>query len=128
MSVCGIERRRSLSSQHSQTTYLVVIDKSGQVNFSGGAHIPLSISSGASSPASEASIRFLESAEAAHSSRDTNELVGQHLGVVLPPMRMDSQAKYCVLARGEAGAGGVYLRIPVTGAGYIEKIWVRICL
>jgi 3'(2'), 5'-bisphosphate nucleotidase len=33
---------------------------------------------------------------------------------------MDSQAKYCALARGD---GGVYLRMP-TGVGYIEKIWV----
>jgi hypothetical protein len=33
---------------------------------------------------------------------------------------MDSQAKYCCLARGE---GGAYLRMP-TGVGYREKIWV----
>jgi hypothetical protein len=35
---------------------------------------------------------------------------------------MDSQAKYCCLARGE---GGAYLRMP-TGVGYREKIWVSI--
>jgi hypothetical protein len=34
---------------------------------------------------------------------------------------MDSQAKYCCLARGE---GGVYFRMPKEGAGYREKIWV----
>ena len=34
---------------------------------------------------------------------------------------MDSQAKYCCLARGQ---GGAYLRMP-TGVGYREKIWVR---
>lgn len=32
---------------------------------------------------------------------------------------MDSQAKYCALARGD---GGAYLRMPV-GTGYREKIW-----
>ena len=35
------------------------------------------------------------------------------------PVRLDSQAKYAVVARGEAGA---YLRLP-TLAGYEEKIW-----
>ena len=39
--------------------------------------------------------------------------------MTLPPVRMDSQAKYCCLARGE---GGAYLRMPV-GTGYREKIW-----
>lgn len=34
---------------------------------------------------------------------------------------MDSQAKYAVLARGDAD---VYLRIPVK-KGYCEKIWVQ---
>jgi 3'(2'), 5'-bisphosphate nucleotidase len=35
------------------------------------------------------------------------------------PVRLDSQAKYGVVARGEADA---YLRLP-TKAGYREKIW-----
>jgi len=35
---------------------------------------------------------------------------------------MDSQSKYCVLARGE---GGILLRLPIPGKGYREKIWVR---
>jgi hypothetical protein len=42
------------------------------------------------------------------------------LGITQPPTRMDSQAKYCCLVRGE---GGAYLRMP-TGVGYREKIWV----
>ena len=36
-----------------------------------------------------------------------------------PPLRMDSQAKYAVVARGEAD---IYLRLP-TRADYREKIW-----
>lgn len=36
---------------------------------------------------------------------------------------MDSQAKYCALARGE---GGILLRLPIAGQGYREKIWVRL--
>jgi adhesin HecA-like repeat protein len=41
------------------------------------------------------------------------------LGAKRPPLRMDSQAKYGILARGE---GTVYLRLP-TKKSYVEKIW-----
>ncbi|KAI5836594.1 carbohydrate phosphatase, partial [Schizophyllum commune H4-8] len=64
-------------------------------------------------------ISFLESVEAAHADHGFNARVSEVLGVTLPPVRMDSQAKYCCLARGE---GGAYLRMPV-GTGYREKIW-----
>ncbi|KAL1744744.1 hypothetical protein HDZ31DRAFT_37923 [Schizophyllum fasciatum] len=64
-------------------------------------------------------ISFLESVEAAHADHGFNHRVSEVLGVTLPPVRMDSQAKYCCLARGE---GGAYLRMPV-GTGYREKIW-----
>lgn len=71
-------------------------------------------------PASK--LAFLESVEAAHSSQSTNEKIASVLGITLPPIRMDSQAKYGCLARGD---GGAYMRMP-TGVGYQEKIWVRI--
>ena len=66
-------------------------------------------------------LNFLESVEKAHAKLSFNERVGQVLGVTRAATRMDSQAKYCSLARGD---GGVYLRMPV-GTGYREKIWVR---
>ena len=66
-------------------------------------------------------LNFLESVEAAHSSHSFNDRVSSTLGITCSPIRMDSQAKYGCLARGE---GGVYLRMP-TGVGYMEKIWVR---
>ncbi|KAI0716030.1 3',5'-bisphosphate nucleotidase [Cerioporus squamosus] len=66
-------------------------------------------------------LNFLESVEKAHAKLSFNDRVGQILGVTRAPTRMDSQAKYCSLARGD---GGVYLRMPV-GSGYKEKIWVR---
>ncbi|TFL05783.1 hypothetical protein BDV98DRAFT_589371 [Pterulicium gracile] len=68
---------------------------------------------------STADISFLESVEAAHSSHGFNARVAEQLKVCKSPVRMDSQAKYCCLARGE---GGAYLRMP-TGVGYREKIW-----
>ena len=42
----------------------------------------------------------------------------QVLGVKAPPVRIDSQAKYGAMARGDAV---IYLRFP--HAGYREKIW-----
>ncbi|KAA1473339.1 3',5'-bisphosphate nucleotidase [Dentipellis sp. KUC8613] len=64
-------------------------------------------------------VQLLESVEKAHAALDVNARVAKVLGVTKEPIRMDSQAKYCALARGE---GGVYLRLP-TGVGYKEKIW-----
>ncbi|KAI0357248.1 3',5'-bisphosphate nucleotidase [Trametes cingulata] len=70
-------------------------------------------------PTTPETLNFLESVEKAHAKLSFNERVAQILGVTRPPTRMDSQAKYCSLARGD---GGVYLRMP-TGTGYREKIW-----
>jgi 3'(2'), 5'-bisphosphate nucleotidase len=70
-------------------------------------------------------LSLLESVEKAHAALDTNARVAARLGVSALPVRMDSQAKYAALARGDAG-GGLYLRLPVPGRGYQEKIWVRL--
>ncbi|KAF8736949.1 hypothetical protein AX14_013682 [Amanita brunnescens Koide BX004] len=67
---------------------------------------------------------FLESVESAHSALDFNKRVATLLGIIRPPTRMDSQAKYGSLVRGD---GAAYLRMP-TGVGYQEKIWVFIHL
>lgn len=68
-------------------------------------------------------LTFLESVEAGHSAHGIQQRIGEILGVQRPSLRMDSQAKYACLARGE---GGVYLRIPTKYSGgkeYQEKIW-----
>ena len=62
---------------------------------------------------------FCESFESAHSSHDDMGQIVKLLGVRRPPLRMDSQAKYGILARGD---GTVYLRLP-TKKAYVEKIW-----
>ncbi|MFO0982356.1 MAG: 3'(2'),5'-bisphosphate nucleotidase [Planctomycetota bacterium] len=62
---------------------------------------------------------FCESVEAGHSSHDDAHKVALLLGVSAPPLRMDSQAKYGCVARGDAA---IYLRLP-TRKGYQEKIW-----
>lgn len=71
------------------------------------------------------SLALLESREGAHSSHDLSGKLSQRLGLTAPPVRMDSQAKYGALARGE---GGILLRLPIPGKGYREKIWVRLRL
>ncbi|MCU0596633.1 MAG: 3'(2'),5'-bisphosphate nucleotidase, partial [Desulfobacterota bacterium] len=62
---------------------------------------------------------FCESFESSHSSHDDMGEIVKLLGVKRPPLRMDSQAKYGILSRGD---GTVYLRLP-TRKGYEEKIW-----
>lgn len=63
---------------------------------------------------------FCESVEAGHSSHDDNAKIAEILGIAgRPSVRMDSQAKYCSIARGD---GHIYLRLPVDDK-YQEKIW-----
>jgi 3'(2'), 5'-bisphosphate nucleotidase len=63
--------------------------------------------------------RLCESVESGHSSHSRSAQIAESLGIVKPPIRLDSQAKYAVVARGEAD---VYLRLP-TRKDYREKIW-----
>ena len=62
---------------------------------------------------------FCEGVEAGHSAQGDNAAVAQRLGITSPSVRLDSQAKYCSIAR---GAGDIYLRLPVK-KDYQEKIW-----
>lgn len=63
--------------------------------------------------------RFCESVESSHSSHGKSEEIANRLGITVAPVRLDSQAKYGVVARGEAD---LYLRLP-TKADYFEQIW-----
>lgn len=63
--------------------------------------------------------RFCESVEASHSSHSHSAQAAERLGITAEPVRIDSQCKYGVVARGEAE---VYLRLP-TRKDYQEKIW-----
>ncbi|CAL5868311.1 uncharacterized protein PFLUO_LOCUS2535 [Penicillium psychrofluorescens] len=62
---------------------------------------------------------FCEGVEAGHSAQGDNAAVAERLGITAPSVRLDSQAKYCSIAR---GAGDIYLRLPVK-KDYQEKIW-----
>jgi 3'(2'), 5'-bisphosphate nucleotidase len=64
-------------------------------------------------------IRFCESVEGAHSHKDRSKLIAEALSVSAPPVSVDSQCKYGLVARGDAE---LYLRVP-RGTDYREKIW-----
>lgn len=73
------------------------------------------------SPRTEAEpVRMCESAESGHTSRDDSAAVVERLGQAGEPARLDSQAKYAVVARGQAD---LYLRLPRPGKRYVERIW-----
>ena len=64
--------------------------------------------------------RFTESFESSHSSHGLASEVGERLGITADPLRIDSQAKYAVVAWGHAD---IYLRLPRPGTDYTERIW-----
>lgn len=64
-------------------------------------------------------IRLCESVESAHTSHSTAGRIAEFMGIQAEPIRLDSQAKYNVVAAGEAE---VYMRLP-SDRHYIENIW-----
>lgn len=69
--------------------------------------------------ADTASLRMCESVESAHTDQDVAAQVTSALGIHGEGSRMDSQAKYAAVARGDAD---LYLRLP-TRKDYREKVW-----
>jgi 3'(2'), 5'-bisphosphate nucleotidase len=66
-------------------------------------------------------LRFVQSVEAAHGDQARQEALAQAVGITQPALRMDSQAKYGLLARGDAA---LYLRLPSPqNPNYRENIW-----
>ncbi len=64
---------------------------------------------------------FTESVEPDHADHLTHQRIAKKLKLTRPPLKMDSQAKYGVLARGEVN---FYLRGPSPSEpGYKENIW-----
>ncbi len=72
-----------------------------------------------SSRSDAAMLRLCESVESGHSAHDQSAELAKRMGIAAQPVRLDSQAKYGVVARGDAE---LYLRLP-TRPGYREKVW-----
>lgn len=66
-----------------------------------------------------ARVRLCESVESGHTDQQVSARIAAELGLAAEPVRMDSQAKYAAVARGDAD---LYLRLP-TRADYREKVW-----
>ncbi|MCG9131910.1 3'(2'),5'-bisphosphate nucleotidase [Candidatus Poribacteria bacterium] len=70
---------------------------------------------------SEATHRFAESFESTHGDSDAHATIANALGITESPVRMDSQAKYGIVSRGEAS---LYIRLPNPAyPDYRECIW-----
>jgi 3'(2'), 5'-bisphosphate nucleotidase len=64
---------------------------------------------------------FTESVEMDHADHELHERVARKLNITKPPLQVDSQVKYGIVARGEAV---LYLRIPAPSERtYQEKVW-----
>jgi len=71
--------------------------------------------------AGPARARLVESVESAHTNRGLAAQLQESLGITAEPVRMDSQAKYAAVARGQAE---IYLRSPnLRTPDYRENIW-----
>lgn len=70
---------------------------------------------------SETVHRFAESVESTHGDSDAHSKIAKTLGITKSPVRMDSQAKYGIVSRGEAS---LYIRLPNPAyPDYRECIW-----
>ena len=72
----------------------------------------------AAAPTTTAPARSAEWVEAAHSDQSEAARIGAALGITAEPVRLDSQTKYAMVARGDAS---IYLRVP--RGDYRENIW-----
>lgn len=65
--------------------------------------------------------RFVESVEASHGNQERQNAIAQAVGITTESVRVDSQAKYGIVASGEAA---LYLRLPSPKyPNYRENIW-----
>lgn len=90
----------------------------GQIDASDVNNIPHGVRISVSDVADPIWSTFCESVEVKHSSHELSARVASILGVAAPPVRMDSQAKYGCMARGDAS---IFLRFPKHG--YVENVW-----
>jgi len=66
-------------------------------------------------------LRFVQSVESAHGNAALQQHIAKSVGITQPALKIDSQAKYGAVARGDAA---LYLRFPSTRSpDYREKIW-----
>jgi 3'(2'), 5'-bisphosphate nucleotidase len=83
----------------------------------GGPRRPLAVVQ----PGDTDRLRFAESVESGHGDQERQATIARAAGITAPSLRMDSQAKYGMVAAGEAA---LYLRLPNPKTpDYREKAW-----
>ncbi len=66
-------------------------------------------------------LRFVESVESSHGDQEGQKAVAEAVGITAPSRRLDSMAKYGIVASGQAA---LYLRLPSPKTpDYRENIW-----
>jgi len=103
------------------TTGVLYVAVRGQGSFikpvSGGAPSSLRVAGAEDAE----NLRFVESVESSHSDQERQAAIARAVGITAPSVRMDSQAKYGVVASGQAA---LYLRLPAPDSpDYRENIW-----
>lgn len=98
---------------------MAVATRGNGVDLYGFEHAELLGRAAVSSEQDPIRTRLCESVEASHTSHAESTRIAERLGIGGDPVRMDSQAKYVMVA---SGAAECYLRLPKDGS-YIENVW-----
>jgi 3'(2'), 5'-bisphosphate nucleotidase len=108
-----------LSENTEQGVVFVAVQGAGatQISLKTGKNHPIQVAH----PKSATDLRLIESVETDHGNPQLQRTIAQAAGITTPPLRMDSQAKYGVVARGQAS---LYMRLRwATEPTYQENIW-----
>jgi 3'(2'), 5'-bisphosphate nucleotidase len=97
-------------AEHGSTTRMMPLAEASAQRAGEPVHV--------AAPATTTEARYAESVEVGHSNQSQAARIGAALGITRPPVRLDSQAKYAMVARGDAS---IYLRIP--RGDYRENVW-----
>jgi 3'(2'), 5'-bisphosphate nucleotidase len=108
----------AVNSSDAGSLFVAVRNQGATVaSLAGGAAQPIRVVSSEDA----AKFRFVESVESGHGDHTQQDAVAKAIGITAPALRMDSQAKYAVVACGQAA---LYLRLPSPKTpDYREKIW-----
>ncbi|CAA7034875.1 unnamed protein product [Microthlaspi erraticum] len=115
-SIAGINKNNNSASNEIGCLFFATLGSGTYMQLLDSKSAPVRVQVSSVENPEEAS--FFESFEGAHSLHDLSSSIANKLGVKAPPVRIDSQAKYGALSRGD---GAIYLRFP--HKGYREKIW-----
>ncbi|MEM7125163.1 MAG: 3'(2'),5'-bisphosphate nucleotidase [Chloroflexota bacterium] len=114
----------NLDDPHSPVGSLFVAvrgQRAEMASLAGNTFSPIHVAATSPGAGDTSGLRFVESVESGHGNHELQEAIARAAGITQPSLRMDSQAKYGAVARGDAA---LYLRLPSPKyPNYAEKIW-----